>query len=124
MHVEPLAHVGLAGRQFQRQLRVVDVVAVPGVAVDGVEPLVHVVLEGDAHPALLRAAPEKIVLAVVEHVEERPRDRFEQSGLARAVRPDNRGRPALEPEVGALVRLDVFQLDPCDVHVAILDFGF
>ncbi len=96
--VKPLAHVGLALLELELQLGVVDVVAGACVAVDGVAALVEVALEGDAHRALLRAAAEEVLLAVVEHVEERPRDGFEDGGLARAVGADDGGRPALEDE--------------------------
>jgi hypothetical protein len=95
---------------------VVDVVAVACVAVDGVAAAVGIALEGDAHRTLLRAAAQEVVLRVVEHVEERPRDGFEDGRLARAVRADDGGRPAPEVERLALVSLDVVEFDSCDVH--------
>jgi hypothetical protein len=119
--VEPLAHVGLALLKLHLQLHVIDVIARAGVAVDGVWSFVEVAAEGDAHRAALRAAAEEIVLAVVEHVEERPGNGFEDGGLARAVGADDGGRPALERVGTALERLDVLQLDPCDVHALYWD---
>src|SRR5205085_10394198 len=72
------------------------------------------------HRAALRAAAQEVLLAVVEHVEERPRDGLKYCGLASAVRADDCRRAALEAEVAAplalAVGLYVFQFDPCDVH--------
>src|SRR5205085_8150512 len=85
------------------ELRIDDVIACARVAIDRVLALVQVALERDAHRSFLRAAPEKIFFAVIEHIEERPRDGFEDGGLARAVWADNRGRARRKDELAARI---------------------
>ncbi len=69
-----------------------------------------------ANGAFLCAASQEILFPVIEHVEERPRDGFENRRLARAVLARNSGDAPRETKLRALVRFNIIEFDPCDVH--------
>lgn len=100
--------IRFALRKAQIQNGIVDIIALPCVAVNGILPLIYIALKSYADRATLRAASEEILFTVIEHIEERPRDGFKDGGLARAVAAHNRGRAPLEGELGAFVTFDVF----------------
>jgi hypothetical protein len=103
------------------QAVIVNVIAVAGVAVNRVFALVQTAFKRHARDAFhARAAPGEIVFFIIEQIEKRPRDGFDDRCFARAVRARDGGRPALKIEGGLMVRFDVLQFDSCDVH----RFGF
>ena len=95
---------------------VVNVVARACISIDGVEALVYVADKIHADGAFFCAATQEIFFPVIEHIEERPRDGFEDGGFPSAVIARDGGDAAPEAELRALVRFDVVEFDSCDVH--------
>ena len=63
-----------------------------------------------------RAAFDEIVALVIEMIEERPSDGFENGSLARAVRAANGNHSGLKTEICLGVVLDVLEFDSGDLH--------
>ena len=90
---------------------IVHGVAAARVSRHDVFPPVQIRLEGDADLAALRAALDEIVPLVIEVIEQRPGDGFENRRLPRPVRPANGDDPRLKGEIGLGVVLDVPEFD-------------
>src|SRR5687767_1277948 len=76
-----------------RQSRVGDVITGRGVAIDYVFALVKPAFERNPDMSFFGAAPEKILLFVIEQIKKRPCDRLDYCRLARAVLTRDRGGP-------------------------------